>query len=168
MGKDKLIKNVNAADAARSASEIATALKNLFIILVMAVAAFTIAVLLGVVPNPLGNLGFLGQYSSLYKYDGTYNFILKNVHGETGHCNNCVFIKNGQISSSDSHIYNLRIDSFGNIIFNGPCPVGSPAVGTFEGKIGGYHPTQWEGGWTCDDGASGGTESRWQMSQSLT
>ena len=167
--KDKLVKNVNAADAARSASEIATALKNLFMILVMSVVAFSIAVLLGLVPNPLGKLGFLEQHSLLNKYDGTYNLFMGNVHGETRHCYNCVFIENGQISCSESHIYNARFDSSGNIVFNGPCPTGSlTAVGTFEGKIGGFHANAWEGGWTCDDGSSGGIESRWQISQSLT
>ena len=168
MGKDKLVKNVNAAVAARSASEITTALKNLFMILVMSVVAFAIAVLLGLAPNPLGKLGFLEQHSSLNKYDGTYNLFMGNVHGQTRHCYNCVFIENGQISSSESHIYNAIFDSFGNIVFNGPCPIGSPAVGIFEGKIGGFHPNEWEGTWTCDDGSSGGTESRWKISQSLT
>ena len=96
-------------------------------------------------------------------YDGTYDWYLGSVHGIVSHCSACVYIKNGQVSNSIGSFSNTRIDNFGNLVFEGPCPNGNTAIGTFSGKNGGQNPPQWQGTWSCADGSQGGPNSMWKI-----
>lgn len=101
------------------------------------------------------------------KYDGAYSWSI-TFHGVSNSCNNCVFIKNGQISNTGGTFYgSISVDNFGNITFHGYCPEevgGNPTCdATFTGKTGGQTFYSWFGGWTCCDGSHSVSGDQWSL-----
>jgi hypothetical protein len=94
------------------------------------------------------------------KYDGTYDWVITNVNGQTRSCQSCIFITNGQISNSDETFSGSVSD---NLTFNGSCPNGNSATGIFKGTLEGSNPYMWQGTWTCSDGSNGGSNSIWKI-----
>lgn len=99
---------------------------------------------------------------SLSQFNGVYDWTI-TVRDVTGTCQHCVTIRNARVSNNDGTFFGGSIDDFGNLTFNGPCPVGGDAMGTFTGKPGGLASPQWLGTWTCSDGSAGGATSTWKI-----
>jgi hypothetical protein len=69
-------------------------------------------------------------------------------------------VTSGVISSSDNTLSGSVTDTFGDVSFSGPCPVGNTGGATFAGIIDAGNPKFGQGTWTC---SNGGASSSWRV-----
>jgi hypothetical protein len=101
--------------------------------------------------------------SGLNAFDGTYNYSYQlNYAGTEQYYNNAAqfIVSNGQISSNPSGFSGSVTDTFGDVSFQGPCPVGNTGGATFTGILDNGNPKFGQGTWTCNNG---GASDHWSV-----
>jgi hypothetical protein len=112
----------------------------------------------------VGCLAATSPSSSGRKYDGVYDMSV-NVPPQVNP--NGVIVVSGffhvssdVISSSDGTLSGSVTDTFGNVSFTGPCPVGNTGGATFTGVLNAGNPKFGQGTWRCNNG---GASSSWRV-----
>ena len=98
---------------------------------------------------------------ALAERDGTYDFsFVYNQNGtlRTVVLNRYLIVRSGKISSNPSESSGSVLDNFGNVRFEGPCPVnGGGAV--YTGALNLRNPKGGQGNWRCN---TGGATNTWR------
>ena len=100
--------------------------------------------------------------SSGAKYDGTYDFSeTQNTPTGTTLFNAARYftVANNVVSSHDGALHGNVTDNFGNVAFNGPCPVNGGGA-TFTGILNAGNPKFGQGKWVC---TTGGATNTWRV-----
>ena len=69
-------------------------------------------------------------------------------------------VSSGVISSSDNTLSGSVTDTFGDVSFTGPCPVGNTGGATFTGILDAGNPKFGQGKWVC---SNGGASNSWRV-----
>ncbi len=97
-------------------------------------------------------------------FDGTYDYSYQlNANGSEQNFPDAaqLVVTNGVVTSNPAGFTGQVTDSFGDVSWQGPCPVGNTGGATFTGILDQGNPKFGQGTWVCNNG---GATDAWQVS----